>query len=233
MNGADALLRSLEAEGVDVVFGLPGRRHPPDVRRVRARHDRPPRARPSRAGRRPHGRGLRARIRPRRRRHRHLGTGRDEPRHADRRRVDGLDAARLHHRPGPLEPDRHRRLPGVRHHRDHHPDRQALVARAGRRGDPAHDQGGVPRRQHRPLRSRPRRHPARHPGSRARFLLPRRRVPPRMETAPPRTPTPDDGRCSGRRRGGAAHPLRRRRSAQRPRDRRAAASSPRPRGCPS
>ena len=61
------------------------------------------------------------------------GPGRDEPRHADRRRVDGLDPARLHHRPGALEPDRHRRLPGVRHHRDHDPDRQALVARAGRR----------------------------------------------------------------------------------------------------
>ena len=64
---------------------------------------------------------------------RDLRPGRDEPRDADRRRLDGLDAARLRHRPGALEPDRHRRVPGVRHHRHHDPDRQALVARAGRR----------------------------------------------------------------------------------------------------
>ena len=50
----------------------PGRRDPPDLRRVRARHDRPPRARPPRAGRGPHGRGLRARLRAGRRRHRHV-----------------------------------------------------------------------------------------------------------------------------------------------------------------
>ena len=115
----------------------PGRRDPADLRRVRARHDRAPRPRPARAGRRAHGRGLRARVRARRRRDRHLRPGRDEPRHADRRRVDGLDAARLRHRPGAVAPDRHRRLPGVRHHRHHDPDRQALVARPGRRGDPA------------------------------------------------------------------------------------------------
>ena len=42
--------------------------------------------------------------RPRRRRDRDLGPGRDEPRHADRGRVDGLDAARLHHRPGARRP---------------------------------------------------------------------------------------------------------------------------------
>ena len=38
----------------------PRRRDPPDLRRVRARDDRAPRPRPARAGRRPHGRGLRA-----------------------------------------------------------------------------------------------------------------------------------------------------------------------------
>ena len=122
-----------------------------------------------------HGRGLRARVRPRRRRDRDLGPGRDEPRHADRRRVDGLDAARLHHRAGALAPDRHRRLPGVRHHRDHDPDRQALVARAGRRGAAARDEGRLPRRPHGPLRARARRHPARRPGGRARLRVPGRR----------------------------------------------------------
>ena len=100
MNGADAVLRSLEAEGVEVAFGIPGGAILPRLRRDRPRHDGPARARAPRAGRRAHGRGLRARVRPRRRRVRHVRPGRDQPRHADRRRVDGLDAARLHHRPG-------------------------------------------------------------------------------------------------------------------------------------
>ena len=56
MNGADAILRSLEAEGVDVDVRHPGRRDPADLRRARARHDRPARPRPPRAGRGAHGR---------------------------------------------------------------------------------------------------------------------------------------------------------------------------------
>ena len=110
----------------------PRRRDPADVRRARARHLDPARARPPRAGRGPHGPGLRARLGPRRRRVRHLRPGGDEPGHADRRRLDGLDAARLRDGAGAIAADRHRRLPGVRHHRDHDPDRQALVARPGR-----------------------------------------------------------------------------------------------------
>ena len=72
----------------------------------------------------------------------------------DRRRLDGLDADRLHHRPGALEPDRHRRLPGDRRDRDHDADRQALLARAGRARAAARDQGRLPRRPHRPRRAR-------------------------------------------------------------------------------
>ena len=117
MNGADALLRSLEAEGVETVFGIPGGAILPDVRRARARDDDPARARPPRAGRGPHGPGLRARLGPRRCRLRHLRAGGDEPGDADRGRLDGLDAARLRDRAGAVAPDRHRRLPGVRHHR--------------------------------------------------------------------------------------------------------------------
>ena len=103
MLGSDAILRSLEAEGVDVVFGIPGGAILPiydaiargtTVRHVLARHEQ---------GAGPHGRGLRARLRQGRRRDRDLRAGRDEPRHADRRRVDGLDAARLHHRPGAVD----------------------------------------------------------------------------------------------------------------------------------
>ena len=87
----------------------PRRRDHADVRRDGARDDRPARPRPPRAGRGAHGAGLRPRVGPGRRRDRDVGPRRDEPRHADRRRVDGLDAARLHHGPGALEPDRHGR----------------------------------------------------------------------------------------------------------------------------
>ena len=133
MNGADAILRSLEAEGVDVMFGLPGGAILPlydamargtTVRHVLARHEQ---------GAGHMAEGYARASGTRRRRHRDLRARRDEPRHADRRRLDGLDAARLHHGTGALVPDRHRRVPGVRHHRHHDPDRQAFVARSGRR----------------------------------------------------------------------------------------------------
>ena len=133
MTGADAILRCLEAEGVEVVFGLPGGAILPlydamargtRVRHVLARHEQGA-GHMAQGYARASGRvGVAIAT---------SGPGRDEPRHADRRRVDGLDAARLHHRPGALEPDRHGRVPGVRHHRHHDADRQALVARAGRR----------------------------------------------------------------------------------------------------
>ena len=59
----------------------PRRRDPADLRRAGARHLDQARARPPRAGRRPHGRGLRARVGPRRSRARDLRPGRHEPRH--------------------------------------------------------------------------------------------------------------------------------------------------------
>ncbi len=70
----------------------PRRRDHADLRRDGARHHRAARARAARAGRRPHGAGLRARLRTRRRRDRDLGARGHEPRHPDRRRLDGLDA---------------------------------------------------------------------------------------------------------------------------------------------
>ncbi len=103
MTGADAILRSLEAEGVDVMFGIPGGAIMPTydaiargttVRHVLARHEQ---------GAGHMAQGYARASGPRRRRDRDLRPRRDEPRHADRRRVDGLDAARLHHRPGALD----------------------------------------------------------------------------------------------------------------------------------
>ena len=69
-NGGSALIKSLEMEGVEVIFGLPGGRHPAGVRPDPRLAD-PPHPRAPRAGRRPHGRGLRPRHRPPRRRHGH------------------------------------------------------------------------------------------------------------------------------------------------------------------
>ena len=176
----------------------PGRRDPADLRRVRARDDRAPRARPARAGRGAHGRGVRARDRTRRCRGRHVGAGRDEPRDADRRRLDGLDAARVHHRPGALAPHRHRRVPGVRHHRHHDPGGQALVARPGRRGAPARAEGRVPRRANRALRAGARRHPARRPGGGTRLRVPGRGRAPRLEAAAARPSSADQARRARR-----------------------------------
>ena len=215
VNGADALLRSPRGRGRRGHVRPPRRGDPADLRRDRTGDDDPPRSRPPRAGRRSHGRGLRTRIRQGRRRAGHVGPGRDQPGHADRGRVDGLDAARLHHRPGAHAPDRHRCVPGVRHRRRDDPDREALVARAGRRGDPARAQGGVPRRAHRPLRPRPRRHPARRAGGGDRLPLSRRARSARLEAATACAPAAGRSRGAGAGRRGQACALRGRRHAQR------------------
>ena len=64
------------------------------------------------------------------------GPGRDQHGHRHRHRDDGLVADRLHHRAGRQQADRHRRLPGDRHHRHHAAGHQAQLPghpRAGRR----------------------------------------------------------------------------------------------------
>ena len=137
MRAVDALMECLKAEGVEVVFGYPGRRQPPDLRRVRTTRasatsssaTRPAAATPPRATRRPPGKVGVA-----------FGTsrpGRDQPRHADHRRDDGLGPDRVHHRPGAHRAARHRRLPGGRHDRHHDADRQALVHDPAPARDPA------------------------------------------------------------------------------------------------
>ena len=134
MLGSDAVLRSLEAEGVDVAFGIPGGAILPTydavargttVRHVLARHEQGAGHMAQGYARASGKVGVAIAT---------SGPGRHEPRDADRRRVDGLDAARLHHGPGSREPHRHRRVPGDRRDGHHDADRQALVARAGRGG---------------------------------------------------------------------------------------------------
>ena len=89
MNGADAILRSLEAEGVDTVFGIPGGAILPTydafargttVRHVLARHEQGAGHMAEGYARASGRTGVAIATR----------AGRDEPRHADRGRVDGL-----------------------------------------------------------------------------------------------------------------------------------------------
>ena len=99
MRGADALIRALERAGVDTVFGIPGGAclpiydalHDSPIRHVLMRHE-------AAAGHAAEGYArATGRIGVA------IGTvrpGRDEPRHRDRRRPDGLDPDAVHHRPG-------------------------------------------------------------------------------------------------------------------------------------
>ena len=59
--------------------------------------------------------------------------------------LDSL-ADRLHHRAGRQQADRHRRVPGDRHHRRHAADHQAQLPGDARRGHRADDPRGVPHR---------------------------------------------------------------------------------------
>ena len=158
MRAADALCEALKAEGVKHVFGIPGGASLPlydalyDAR-LRAHSG------PSRTVRRTCRRGLREGLRPGRRRFRDLGSRSDEPRHRDRRRLHGLRPDRLHHRPGPNRPDRHRRLPGGRHHRHDASDRQALLPRHRSGADTRLHPRRIPHRQERTSRPGPTRHP--------------------------------------------------------------------------
>ena len=133
MSGAEALLKALEQEGVENVFGIPGGASMPIYDPLVDRSLDPPHPVPSRAGRRPRRRGLRLGHRQGRRVHGHQRPRRHEPGHAARRRQDGLGADRRHHRPGADAGDRQRRLPGSRHHRHHDADHEAPLPGEGPR----------------------------------------------------------------------------------------------------
>ena len=126
MRAADALCEALKAEGVEHVFGIPGGANLPtydalydaDLTHIQARHEQGA-GHAAEGYAKASGRvGVAFAT---------SGPGRDQPGDRDRRRDDGLGADRVHHRPGPHRPDRHRRLPGGRRHRDHAAGRQALV----------------------------------------------------------------------------------------------------------
>ena len=162
LNGGQALIKSLEMEGVEVDLRPARRCHPAGVRPDHRLAD-PPHPRAPRAGRRPHGRGLRPRHGPARRGHGDQRAGRHQHRHAAGRRLHGLDPD------GRASPARSRRrsigtdafqesdITGITQSVTKH---NFLVTERGRH--PHRHPRGVPHRHHRPARPGARRHPQGH-----------------------------------------------------------------------
>ena len=126
LTGAQALIKSLEMEGVEVMFGLPGGAILPvydplidsSIRHILVRHEQ---GAGHMASGYAHatGRPGVAMVTS--------GPGRDQHRHAALRRVHGLDPDRRDHRSGRVLGDRHRRVPGGRHRRHHDAGHQAQL----------------------------------------------------------------------------------------------------------
>ena len=165
----------------------PGRSHPA---RLRSDHRLVDPAHPGspRTGCRTHGRGLRTGDRPAGRGHRHQRARGHQHRDPAGRRLHGLDPAGGGDRSGGHHRDRHRRVPGERHHRHHHGDHQAQLAdhRWGRH--PPGGGRGIPRGHHRATGSGPHRHPQGR-GQQTHGVVLARRFRPR----PPRVPPDDRG----------------------------------------
>ena len=204
-----------------------GRRDPARLRPAHGQHRAAPHPGASRAGRRPRGRGLCRGIQQDRRRDRDLRPRRDQPRHRDRRRLHGLGADRLHHRPGLLEPHGDGCLPGGRHRRHHDADHQALLPREARRGHPRRDRGGVRDRRHRSPRPGARRHHQGRAAGRGAVRLAAEDRPARLPPGDQGARQADPGGGAAARRGEEARAVRRRRRDPRAGVGRAARRSPR------
>ena len=187
MTGAQVVIQALVEQGVEVIFGYPGRRGAAALRRAVPAGQDPPHPGPPRAGRRARGRGLCPLDRQGRRRAGHLRPGCDQHRHRPHRRADGFGAAGLPDRPGADPHDRQRRLPGGRHGRHHPALHQAqLSGQAAGGSGPGHARG-VPCRPLRPARPGRGRPAQEHPDGQGALF--RRRT--RSSTAPTtRAPSP-------------------------------------------
>ena len=196
LTGAQALIKSLEMQQVEVMFGLPGGAILPvydpiidsSIRHILVRHEQG-------AGHMAEG-YAQVTGRPGRG-HRHQRPGGHQHRHPAGRRLHGLDPPGGGDRPGGHQRHRHRRLPGERHHRHHHGHHQAQLADHRRGRHPPGGGRGVPRGHHRPPRPGADRRPQGR-GHQAHGVVLARAVRPR----PPRLP-PDD---RGRPRAGARAP---------------------------
>ena len=148
MTGAQALIKSLEMQGVDVMFGLPGGAILPvydpiidsSIRHILVRHEQG-------AGHMAEGYAM-ATGRP--------GVAMVTSGPGATNIVTPLANAYMDSTPlivvsGQVATGvhRHRRLPGVRHHRRHHGHHQAQLAHQGRRRHPAGGRRRLPRRHHR------------------------------------------------------------------------------------
>ena len=213
---------------------LQRRRDPSDLRRdlplqrdaPRAEH--PPRRARHRAGRRLHGGGLCAVERPRRRVSRHVGSRRDQLRHADPRLSGRFDPHGAHHGPGAARGDGHRRVPGSARLQHHGGLREARLPGHRRDEGRGDDADRLRHRAQRPARAGRRRHSARRAAEPGRIPGRRAAAAARLPRAPRRG---DQGQAVGRRRRrvlraagriGAPADLRRRRHHQQQRGARAA-----------
>ena len=151
LTGAQALIKSLEQQGVDTIFGLPGGAILPvydplidsSIRHILVRHEQG-------AGHMAEGYALAtgrpgvAMVTS--------GPGRHEHRHPYRQRPHGLDAARRGHRTSRLGRHWHRRIPRVRHHGHHDGHHQAQLPREVGPGNSSSGRGGVSPRHDRTAR---------------------------------------------------------------------------------
>ena len=119
------------------------------------------------------------------------------------------------HRPSPHRSARHRRLPGGRHVRHHHADRQALLHDPAPDGDPARGARGVPPRANGPPGPGADRHAGRPHARGDRLPAGRRRPPARLPADHRGQLEADPARRQGDRQRPAARDLRRRRRDQR------------------
>ena len=153
LTGAQALVKSLEMQGVEVIFGLPGGAILPvydpiidsPIRHILVRHEQGA-GHMAEGYAQATGRPGVAMVTS--------GPGRDQRRDRARRCLHGLDPLRVHHRAGGDECNRDRRLPRERHDGHHAWRHQAQLARHGRRRHPPSRPRGVPHRHDGPARDR-------------------------------------------------------------------------------
>ena len=157
LTGAEIVWATLVGEGVTDCLRLPGRSDSSGLR-CAAQISHPSRPCAPRAGRRAHGRRLRARLGQSGRGHRHQRSRRDQPRHRNRNRHARFHSHRLHHRQCLQQSAGHRRVSGSRHYRHYAARDQAQFSRQQDRGHCSCDSLRLSDRAIRPARPRARRH---------------------------------------------------------------------------
>ena len=185
MTGAEMVIRALQDQGVEHIFGYPGGAvlpiydalfHQEKVRHVLVRHEQGAVHAAEGYARSTGKVGVRAR---------HLRSRRHQCGHRAHRRADGFGAHRLHHRAGADASHRLRRLPGMRHGRHHAALHEAQLPREVDRGPAAHPARGLLRGRQRPAgpgRRRPAEgHPVRERPLRAADEQPAQDLPARGE----------------------------------------------------